>query len=76
MIPTRDVIVPGRGYSAIRTSLVPPERFLELGLEAGPDLKVKIWRREVFATTRFFDSAETNGRLKECVTAVGGVSSV
>jgi len=25
---------------------------------------------------RLFDFAETNGKLKECVTAVGGVSSV
>jgi hypothetical protein len=36
----------------------------------------KIWSKEVFATTRLLESADRNGRLKECVTAVGGVSSV
>ena len=76
MIPTKEVIVPESGYSAKRTSFVPPERCFELRLEADPDLKVNICRREVFATMRFLDSADTNGSVKECVTAVGGVSSV
>jgi len=39
------------------------------------DLVEKICRREVFATMRLFESAEVKGRHKECVTAVGGVSS-
>jgi hypothetical protein len=36
----------------------------------------KIWSKEVFATMRFVASAEVKGKLKECVTAVGGVNSV
>jgi hypothetical protein len=38
--------------------------------------KEKIWSKEVFATMRLLEFAETKGRFKECVTAVGGVSSV
>ena len=40
------------------------------------DFSEKICRSEVFATTRLFAEADRKGRERECVTAVGGVSSV
>ena len=40
------------------------------------DFSEKTCSREVFATTRLFAEADRKGKAKECVTAVGGVSSV
>lgn len=51
-------------------------------LAAGPSTSIemvfveKIWSKEVLATMRLFEFADRNGKLKECVTVVGGVSSV